>query len=131
MTKSKDKLSAEVSTREISRSSGSGPAQHDHEEPPYTDDDDGGDTETTRLLGVVDDTHGSGSGGEGEHDGVNDDWVGMEDFKGLPWWKTPSVCCSYFALYCCCKLEAALPSMWKGCTEFLFVVQRYGKLTWF
>ena len=84
MTKGKDKPRAEVSTREVSSfERGSRVPAHEDR---YADDD--GDAETTRLLGAG--TRGSGTAGEHNTAG---NWVGMEDFKGLPWWKTPSVRC--------------------------------------
>jgi hypothetical protein len=41
-------------------------------------------SETTTLLGA--------SGDDGGSAPRKDSWVGFEDFEGLPWWKTPSVC---------------------------------------
>lgn len=55
--------------------------------------------ETTPLIGR--------SPGQQDDEPIqNDDgtrkhsWASYHDFKGLPWWKTPTVCCCLQNLYC-------------------------------
>lgn len=86
MARGNDKLGPRLLTREIATpEAGSHDRQNGYQ---YVDVD--GDTETTGLLGTG--THSSGPG-DGEHDaGIDDRWVGLDDFEGFPWWKKPSVC---------------------------------------
>jgi hypothetical protein len=47
------------------------------------------DNEDAPLLGSSSNTNG-GTNGAGNNDG-EEDWAGDADFRGLPWWKRPSV----------------------------------------
>ena len=47
------------------------------------------DNENAPLLRVSDNDYGSANG-DGDNNGV-EGWDGDADFRGLPWWKRPSV----------------------------------------
>ena len=49
-----------------------------------------------------------------------DSWVGFEDFEGLPWWKTPSVCRT--AAGCAVAPLRVLPDLYLTCRVMLGVV---------
>lgn len=48
------------------------------------------DSEDARLLSPT--QHNYGSGHDDDNDDGEEDWLGSVDFRGLPWWKRPSVC---------------------------------------
>lgn len=56
---------------------------------PYSLDDD--TTESTTLLSNGTE-EASGAGANGNGNGRKSSWSGFDDFEGLPWWRTPSVC---------------------------------------
>ena len=49
------------------------------------------DNEATPLL-----DNGHGASGDVPTGSTEHEWEGMADFKGLRWWKTPSVRCSLY-----------------------------------